>query len=185
MTEPHNTLILPIMQARVPVELHLEVPPHPEAVSVREPFAGDLYVSYALELPERYEYVGRRHCGELEVEPESLRAQAVANLQTRRPDVAMSWFPDARAVSVGIGNDLEAGLLLDDALMDKLAQDVEGDLVVAVPSREVFVATGTDHEDGLDKLRWAVDQVWPDGDHLLTRDLLVRRDSSWELLAPV
>ncbi|MBC6458253.1 DUF1444 family protein [Actinomadura sp. HBU206391] len=181
MTEPRHTLIVPIMRARVPVELRLEFPPAPDAEPVREPFAGDLYASYALELPDRYEYVARRHCAELGIEPGALRAQAAGNLRTRRPDLSMNWYPDAKAVSIGLGNDLEAGLLLDDSLMEKLAQDVEGDLVVAVPSREVFVATGTAHPDGLEKLRWAVDQVWPAGRDLLTRDLLVRRDASWEV----
>jgi uncharacterized protein YtpQ (UPF0354 family) len=183
MTEPRHTHIVPIMQARLPVELQLEFPPAPDAEPVRDAFAPDLYATYAFELPERYEYVGRRHCAELGIEPDALRAQATGNLRTLRPDLSMNWYPDAKAVSVGLGNDLEAGLLLDDSLMDKLAQDVEGDLVVAVPSREVFMATGTEHPDGLDKLRWAVDQVWPGGRHLLTRDLLVRRDASWEVFA--
>ena len=183
MTEPRHMLIVPIMHARVPVELQLDFPPLPDEAPVREPLAGELYVSYAMELPERFEYMGRRHCAELGLPPETLRARAAENLRTRRPDLSLNWYPDARAVSVGFGNDLEAGLLLDDALAEKLAQDVDGDLVVAVPSREVFVATGTGHPDGLDKLRWAVDQVWPGGRHLLTRDLLVRRGTFWEVFA--
>jgi hypothetical protein len=192
MTEPRHTLIVPIMQARMPVELQLEWPPGPEAVPLREPFAGDLYVSYALELPEgfgaqgyesqAFEYVTPRHCAELGMTPESLRTVAVANLRRLRPDLAINWYPDARAVSVGIGNDLEAGLLLDDSLIEKLAQDLDGDLVVAVPSREVLMATGTEHPDGLEKLRWAVGKVWPEGRDLLTRDLLVRRSGTWEVL---
>ncbi|MFC6887322.1 hypothetical protein [Actinomadura yumaensis] len=92
---------------------------------------------------------------------------------------------------------LEAGLLLDDGFLEKLAQDVEGDLVVATPARDVFVASGTGHPDGIDKLRWAVAQVWSEdrGDadadpawdvpagSLLTHRLLVRREGGWEVLA--
>lgn len=183
MTEPRHALIVPIMQARVPVELQLELPVPPEALPVREAFVGDLYMTYALESPGRFEYVTPLHCAQMGMRPDSLRAQAAANLRTRRPDLAMNWYPDARAVSIGLGGDLEAGLLLDDGLMDKLAQDVDGDLVVAVPARTVFVATGTGHRDGLEKLRWTVDRVWPGGDHLLTRDLLVRRGGgAWEIL---
>jgi hypothetical protein len=87
-------------------------------------------------------------------------------------------------VSVSLGGDLEAGLLLDDAMMEKLAQDVEGDVVVAVPARNVLVVTGTGHPDGLAKLRWIVDQVWSGIEEralLLTRELLVRRQARWEL----
>ena len=182
MAEPRHALIVPIMQARIPVDLRLEMPLPPEEMPVREALAGDLYVTYALEWSDRHEYVTPRHCAQLGMRPDMLRAQATETLRMRRPDLAMNWYPDARAVSIGLGNDLEAGLLLDDALMDKLAQDVEGDLVVAVPARTLFMATGTGHRDGLDKLWQMVDRMWPRGDYLLTRDLLVRRGGSWEIL---
>jgi hypothetical protein len=111
----------------------------------------------------------------------------------------MSWYPDARAVTVSLGDagpargGLEASLLLDEGFLEKLAQDVEGDLVVAVPGRDLFVASGTGHPDGIEKLRWAVERVWSEdqgeGDpdpawdvpagRLLTRDLLVLRDGVW------
>ncbi|MEU5881267.1 DUF1444 domain-containing protein [Spirillospora sp. NPDC047279] len=214
------------MKARVPAEVQLEFPLPPDEEPIRDPFAGDLYVTYALELVDepvgalmpatsaaprpggagalsglgglgaarRFEHIARRHCAELQVAPEGLRRQAVANLRNRRPDLALNWYPDVRAVTVSLGEGgLESGLLLDDGFLEKLAQDVEGDLVVAVPGRDVFVATGTGHPDGVDKLRWAVDQVWSEGEAadpawdvpagaLLARDLLVRRGGAWETL---
>ncbi|WP_433335127.1 DUF1444 family protein [Spirillospora sp. CA-294931] len=208
------------MKARVPAEVQLEFPLPPDEEPIRDPFAGELYVTYALELPaevdiaaavrrgtpavpgRRYEHIARRHCAQLGVEPGELRRQAALNLRGRRPDLALSWYPDARAVTVSLsgnvpGGGLEAGLLLDDGFLEKLAQDVDGDLVVAAPARDVFVATGTGHPDGVEKLRWAVGQVWtadraeeggdpawdvPAG-QLLTRDLFVRRADRWEILA--
>ncbi|XVQ09334.1 DUF1444 family protein [Spirillospora sp. CA-255316] len=208
MTEPRTSLIVPLMKARVPAEVQLEFPLPPEEEPIRDPFAGDLYVTYALELsgesaaealrPEpggrRYEHVARRHCAELGIAPEELRRLATVNLRNLRPDLRMSWYPDARAVTVSLGEGgLEAGLLLDDGFLEKVAQDVEGDLVVATPGRDVFVASGTGHPDGVDKLRWAVERVWSEdrgeGDadpawdvpagHLLTRELRVWREGSW------
>ncbi|WP_395104027.1 DUF1444 domain-containing protein [Actinomadura sp. SCN-SB] len=216
MTEPRTSLIVPLMKARVPAEVQLEFPLPAEEEPIREPFAGDLYVTYALEpagslRPElggrRYEHVARRHCAELGIDPGDLRRLATVNLRNLRPDLRMSWYPDARAVTVSLGPaspapeagavaGLEAGLILDDGFLEKLAQDVEGDLVVAAPARDVFVASGTAHPDGLDKLRWAVERVWsedrdedddpawdvPPG-HLLTRDLMVWREGTWTALA--
>ncbi|MFC5750682.1 DUF1444 family protein [Actinomadura rugatobispora] len=212
MTEPRTSLIVPLMKARVPAEVQLEFPLPPEEEPIRDPFAGDLYITYALELsgesaaaealrPEpggrRYEHVARRHCAELGLAPEELRRLATVNLRNLRPDLRMSWYPDARAVTVSLGEGgLEAGLLLDDGFLEKLAQDVEGDLVVATPGRDVFVASGTGHPDGVDKLRWAVERVWSedqgDGDpdpawnvpagHLLTRELRVWREGVWSPL---
>ncbi|WP_067477859.1 hypothetical protein [Actinomadura hibisca] len=212
MTEPRTSLIVPLLKARVPAEVQLEFPLPPDEEPVREPLAGDLYVTYALELADeqgrgrRHEHVARRHCADLGVEPGDLRRLAAVNLHDRRTDLALNWYPDARAVTVSLGEGgLESGLLLDDGFLDKLAQDVEGDLVAAVPGRDVFVATGTGHPEGVEKLRWAVARVWseegapPEGDgaehdaadpdwdvpagQLLTRDLLVRRDGAWTVLA--
>ncbi|MEW2358719.1 DUF1444 family protein [Spirillospora sp. NPDC029432] len=222
MTEPRTSLIVPLMKARVPAEVQLEFPLPPQEEPVRDPFTGDLYVTYALELPaeagaggalrpepggRRYEHVARRHCQELGIAPEELRRTAVINLRNLRPDLRMSWYPDARAVTVSLGGaepsrggGLEAGLLLDEGFLEKVAQDVEGDLVVAAPARDVFVASGTGHPDGIGKLRWAVERVWSeerpedeaggDGEpawdvpagQLLTRDLLVWREGQWSVL---
>lgn len=192
MTEPRHMLIVPVMKARVPVDLRLEFPLPADEEPIREPFVADLYLTYAYDLPvqdvgpgRRYSgHVVRRHCAEIGLLPEVLRQQSTANLRTRRPDLGFTWYPDAKAVSVSLGGDLEAGLLLDDSMMEKLAQDIDGDLVVAVPARNVLVATGTGHPDGLAKLRWIVDQVWSgieDRALLLTRELLVRRRAGWEL----
>lgn len=207
MTEPRSSLIVPLLKARVPAEVQLEFPLPPEEEPVRDPFAGDLYVTYALEVADeaapsgrRHEHVARRHCAELGVPPEELRRRAVINLRDLRPDLSLSWYPDVRAVTVSLGGatgrgTLESGLLLDDGFLEKLAQDVDGDLVVAVPARDVFVASGTGHPDGVDKLRWAVAQVWADrgdagGDpgwdfpagSLLTHNLMVRRGGAWDIL---
>ncbi|REE95754.1 DUF1444 domain-containing protein [Thermomonospora umbrina] len=208
-------LVVPVMRARVPVEMQLEFPLPEGEVPVLEPFLGDLLVGYAIERGagrdetpgevRALEHIAGRHCAEWSVEPRDLRERAVTNLRVRRPDLAFNWYPDVRAVSVTAGGDLEAGLVLDDGFVEKLAQDVEGDLVVAIPARDLFVATGTGHPDGVDRLRWVVDQIWADERHpssegeaasgapphglapqrphlLLTRDLLIRRGTAWELV---
>lgn len=202
MTE-RTDLVVPLPKARVPAEVQLEFPLPPGEEPVRDDLAGDLYVTYAFELPDesagrrRYEHVARRHCDEMGIAPNDLWRLATVNLRNRRQELSLDWYPDVRAVTVTLGGaGLEAALLLDDGFLEKLAQDVEGDLVVAVPARDVFVASGTGHPDGVEKLRWAVGQVWSDGrgeddaapgrdvpvGTLLVRDLLVRRATGWELL---
>ncbi|MFI0370552.1 DUF1444 domain-containing protein [Actinomadura sp. 1N219] len=212
MTEPRSSLIVPLMKARVPAEVQLEFPLPPDEEPIRDPFAADLYIAYALEIADeavpsgrRHEHVARRHCADLGVRPEELRRHAVLNLRDRRPELSLSWYPDVRAVTVSLNGTaatattaaagrgtLESSLLLDEGFLDKLAQDVDGDLVVAVPARDVFVASGTGHPDGVGKLRWTVAQVWA-GDRsdtggdpawdvpagsLLTHNLLVRRPAT-------
>lgn len=200
------TQIVPVMRARVPVRMQLEFPLPDGERPITEQFLGDLLVEYAFDRAEGgLERLAPRHCARLGIEPAELRERAVANLRVRRPEMSFNWYPDARAVSVSAGGDLEAALILDEGFAEKLTQDVDGDLVVAVPARDVFAATGTGHPDGIDKLRWVVDQIWADERYrrpeaeqatglppggvapgraslLLTRDLLVRRGNSWEIV---
>ncbi len=186
MDDRPTQMIVPMMKAalsdssvpptdRPPVELPSAATP------VTEPFAGGLLVTYVLDLPDRYEFVAPRHCAEMGLAPGELRMQAVVNLRMRRRSIELHWYPDAKAVALTLGGDLEAGLILDDGIMNRLASEVGGDLVVTVPARDILVATGTAHADGLAKLRWVADRIWEGTDHLLTRDLLVRRDGEWSV----
>jgi hypothetical protein len=188
--QPHR-LIVPVLKARIPVDLQLEFPLPPDDAPICEPLAGDIYVSYVLDFTDRYEFIAPRRRTELGLSPEGLREQATANLRGRRSDLTLDWSPDVKVVSITVGG-LESGLVLDDDLMAKLAQDVEGDLVVAVPARDVLVASGTGHQDGLVELRRTVGRIWGKGggaaardgeERLLTRDLLVRRDDGWEIFS--
>lgn len=205
MAQPPHMMIVPMMKARLsgsgpvvtvdasdPAEdvrrrladdpdaiLQLE----PEHTPILEPLLSGLYVAYAFDLPDRYQLITPRQCADLGMKPEDLRLQAMVNLRLRRPSLDVMWYPDAKAAALALGGDLEAGLILDDGIMARLAQEFSGDLVAAVPARDILVVTGTAHPDGLAKLRWVVDAVWEKGDHLLTRNLLVRRQNEWQVFA--
>jgi uncharacterized protein YtpQ (UPF0354 family) len=161
----------------------IEIPP--EAVPIVEPFLADLGVAYAFDLPYGYELLGLRHCTDLGVPPESLRAQAMGNLRARRPERTLFQATGAMAIGIELGGefggDLEASLVLDDDFMTRLAERFSRDLVVAIPDRDMLVATGTGHADGLEKLRSTVDDIWPGADHPLTQRLLVRRAAQWQI----
>lgn len=84
-----------------------------------------------------------------------------------------------------LDGDLEASLLLADHLWAQLAPQIPGDLIAAVPSRDVLTVSGTGVADGEALLRSAVERVWSNPRTnpklLLTRSLLVRQDGSWQL----
>jgi hypothetical protein len=76
---------------------------------------------------------------------------------------------------------LESSLLLASEFWARLHTKVPGDLIVGVPARDVVIVTGSQSQPGLEKARRAVDRVFFAGDeHLLTRQLLIRRSGVWE-----
>jgi uncharacterized protein YtpQ (UPF0354 family) len=155
-------------------------------VPIVDPFLPDLCVAYGFDFPWDYEMLGTRQCTELGVPPESLRGLAMANLRMRRSEQTLFQAADAMAIGIELGGefggDLEASLVLDEEFMARLAERFSGDLVVAIPDRDMLVATGTGHADGLAKLASFVDDIWPGADHPLTQRLLVRRAAQWQVL---
>jgi hypothetical protein len=161
----------------------IEIPP--EIVPIVEPFLPGLCVEYGFDFPWGYVMLGPRQCTEVGVPPESLRVRAMGNLGTRRSERTLFQATDAMAIGIVLGGefggDLEASLVLDDEFMTRLAERFSGDLVVAIPDRDMLMATGTGHADGLAKLRSMVDDIWPGADHPLTQRLLVRRAAQWQV----
>jgi hypothetical protein len=86
-----------------------------------------------------------------------------------------------------LDGDLEASLLLVAHLWPQLARGLPGDTVVAVPSRDVLVASGTQVTAGIETLRRAVKRRWEtnaDRGLLLTQSLLVRSGTRWDVFEP-
>jgi len=74
----------------------------------------------------------------------------------------------------------ESSLLLADKLWDGQASLVEGEIVAAVPARDVLMFTGSGSPDGLRRLRQGVDATYKQASHQISKTLLVRRKGRWE-----
>jgi hypothetical protein len=69
-----------------------------------------------------------------------------------------------------------------DEFWTDLASAMPGDIVAGMPARDVLIITSSESAAGVAKARRCVDRIFFAGDrHLLTRDLLVRRDSGWDV----
>jgi len=148
---------------------------------IMEPLIADLSVGYALDLPRSFQYVSQRTCDEFGLEAAELRSLAVRNLTRRRP------VPQIRQGPAGVGfvldGDLEASLLLVDDLWDRIAPQLPGDLIAAVPARDVLMASGTDVAGGPAALSSGIERVWAVSNPRLrlTRSMLIRRAGAWHV----
>ena len=155
----------------------------PEFRPLAEELVGELNVMYAFDLPGHFEYLSEHHCKDLGLDPDGLRQLAVRNLTMRRgkPEILR---PSDVVCMLRLDGDLEASLLLVDHLWPQIAPGIAGEIVVAVPSRDVLAVSGTGITGGIQRLLNAVDHAWqrPMNPKLvLTRSLLVRRADTWHI----
>lgn len=153
---------------------------------VERPFAADLSVAYAFDEPKRFVMVARRDLVRLRLDNRSIHGLAMANLVERmkRLEPELQELSNGVFLLAGAGDLTAASLLLDDLwrqatdrLQDRLL--VRGPLIAAVPARDLVAFTRAENRRGLEFMRSRVSQVLEEGDHILTRHFLVRRDGSW------
>lgn len=176
---PERAIILPIIKrAESPIGSALDLPE--SDVPIIEPFTGELFVGYVLDLPASFQYVSSRTCEKLGLDVGDLRSVAVHNLTLRRPKPEIKQSP--RGIEFTLDGDLEASLLLVDWIWDQIDQQIPGDLIAAVPARNVLMVTGRDVDEGTNILLSGIRRVWETTDErlLLTRSLLIRRHGAWE-----
>jgi uncharacterized protein YtpQ (UPF0354 family) len=152
------------------------------AAPVLDECTTDLAVGYSFGPPYGERLVNWLDLDRLGLARRVLRRRAADNLAAMLEMVRVHGQPPALMLSF---DGIESSLLLADPLWKRLAAWVPGDLVVGVPARDVVIVTGSQSPPGLDKAKRTVDRVFFAGDqHLLTRELLVRRDGGWETFSP-
>lgn len=147
-----------------------------------EPLLPGLCLLFAFDQPDQFAFLQSRHLSSLGLQPEDVRPLALENLRRRLPKIERHG--SAPAFMLTVGGNLEAALLLLDDLWESQRELVEGDVVAAVPARDVLLFTGSRSLEGIEAVRASVERVWnnPSSDHLLSKDLFVFRAGAWEPL---
>jgi uncharacterized protein YtpQ (UPF0354 family) len=170
--------IVPLIKAAIPENDHASaIELNGEDALVDDPFVANLFIMYAFDLPSLFRFVARRDLERLGISSEGLRELAVSNLRRVLPEIECHGEPPVFMLTVG-GN-LEASLLLIDDLWESLCGLVAGELVAAVPARDVLMFTGNESVEGIAAIRNSIERIWNGGDHLISKSLLVWRDRRW------
>ena len=128
----------------------------------------------------------RMCCGEdlaeLELDADAAVARALANFRRDHSELRVEGGDDLFLLTAGPG--LQPALLLVDPIWEQIAAQglVTGDPVVALPTRELLLLTGTGHPDQVSRLREIAYAEASTGSHAITADLLTRRDGQWSIL---
>jgi uncharacterized protein YtpQ (UPF0354 family) len=150
------------------------------AENVYEDLNEELVIVYAEDSPKNIRYLTPKDLDELATAKKELRLLAVSNLKKILPEIKMH---DGGAVfMVTAGGDYEASLLLFDSLWSGGAIKVDGDIVVAVPARDLLLVTGSNSPAGIKKLRELAAKFSRESTYPLTDALFVYRGGRFKNL---
>lgn len=135
-------------------------------------FNNELVIVYAEDDPTRMRYLTTGE--DVGVGRQDLKALAVENLRRILPKIEMRG--DDHVLLVSAGGDYEASLLLIDDIWSGGQVKVNGDIVVAIPAREVLLVTGSRDRSGLKRVRELAAKYAAEGPYGLTDTLFVYRN---------
>ncbi|ADE11348.1 DUF1444 family protein [Sideroxydans lithotrophicus] len=141
--------------------------------NVYEDFNEELVILYAEDTPTNITYFAPKSLDEIGISRKQLRTLSVANLTRLIPKPQVDAGPLVSMITVG-GN-YEASLLLFDDLWTNLSK-ANGEIVVAVPARDLLMFTGSRNQQGLTKLRELATKYAKESPYHLTDKLFVYRN---------
>jgi len=145
---------------------------------VYEALNRELVIVYAEDSPRNIRYLSPKDVADLGLKTGELRGLAVANLKKLLPKVEVRQ--GALVSIITAGGDYEASLLLLDHIWSSRQLVVDGDIVVAIPARDLLLFTGSRNRAGIAKLREVASEAARDASYRITDRLFVYRDGSFQ-----
>ncbi|GAB1448226.1 hypothetical protein MASR2M44_12340 [Bacteroidota bacterium] len=148
---------------------------------VWEEYTNALSIFYALDQDDSIRYLKQSELNALGIPLEDLRDLAVGNLLNLIPDMERQGEDGYYMLTAG-GN-YEASLLLADSIWNQENFPVDGELVTAIPARDVLLITGSNHKEGIDQMRKAVEDIYFTGSYSVSPELFVFKEGRFEALS--
>jgi uncharacterized protein YtpQ (UPF0354 family) len=142
--------------------------------NIHEDLNSDLIILYAEDSPKNIRYFGPKDLEKANIQQSELRKLACENLQRLLPKIERHGTNGLYMIVAG--GDYEASLVLIDSIWADMKKEVRGDVVVAMPSRDLLLVTGSQDSRGIEKVKAMVEDSFANGAYRLTKKLFVFRE---------
>ncbi len=169
--------IIPVIRSRTftPV-VEAEKRPAASDVVLFEPLGPDLAIVYAEDWPSDLRFFTAKLFQAASIERARLRALAIENLRRIVGDVEFRDYDGTYVLTADGAN--EVGLILLPELWTKQKMKVDGDFVVALPTRDLLVVTGSNDARALRRVRALAEDAFAKGPYSVSPKLYRFRDGN-------
>lgn len=141
---------------------------------VYERYNSDLYIFYAVDLESNISYLQKDDLKSLNLEFDQLKNLAICNLNSIIENIERNGNEEIFMLIAG-GNYESSLILLDIWNHDNFP--VSGEIIVAIPARDLLFVTGSNSIFEIDELKNRVKEINETGDHIVSNKLFKRNDS--------
>jgi uncharacterized protein YtpQ (UPF0354 family) len=174
----HRTRIVPIVKDRPWIEevqqASLKAKGSKPLSLVFEDLNEELVVIYALDSPTNIRYLTPDDLQREGLEVTHLRTLACDNLRKLLPE--LKRHGDNGFYMFTADGSYEASLILFEKLWTDKELKVDGEVVIAIPARDVLIVTGSNNAPGLTRMRQTVEKIAAEAPYRLTTKLFIHRN---------
>jgi uncharacterized protein YtpQ (UPF0354 family) len=150
---------------------------------VSKPYMAGLHIVYVVDSPGSMRQLSVGDMKEMKLDPEKVHQLAMLNMEKTLGDIPKADAPELPGLFViTAGDSYEAARVLLHKKWAKIAEEVEGDLVVALPTRDLVFFTGSADENRVRILREMARRVVEREPYSLTDKLFKWTPGGWEEL---
>jgi len=145
---------------------------------MNEHLAGDLWIIYAIDTPDAMKSLGKETASQMNLGLPELRPLAIENLRRILPPIERHG--DGPVFMLTAGADYVASLILFDDLWNELKESLDGDIVAAIPSRDVLLYTSSESREGIAQMRGTIEEIMQSGGYLVSNMMLRLTSTGWK-----
>ena len=142
-----------------------------------KPIVGDIYLTYVLRLDRGICFLSESDIEQVGLFNDKLHETAMSNLKRLATEIRVHGKqPFFIITSDGVS---ASSLLLFDSIWERQKDNVPGNIIACVPSKDFLLFTGSDSPEGLSELRKKAKEISEIDSYLISDVLLIREDNKW------
>jgi uncharacterized protein YtpQ (UPF0354 family) len=169
--------IVPIIKDQRFINETLKLNPDFEKDFLIERYNDELFIFYAENKETTIGYLKRDEIESLNIEFEGLKEKAIQNLGELATKIERHG--EDGQFMLTMGGDFESSLILL-KIWDKENFLVKGEIILAIPARDLVLITGSDDSENIDKVKAKVKEINETGDHVVSDRLFILRNDKFE-----
>lgn len=174
----HSKIVPSIKDWRYLEELK-RIRPNDEIEYLYEKYNDELFIFYAQDTEHSISYLIKDNIEEYNINTEDLRATSIENLLNILPEIQSHG--ENGYFMLTAGGDYEASLILEESIWTKENFKVKGEIVIAVPARDLVLITGNEDREGLKRLQETIAEINQTGSYLVSDKLFIWGGGKFEV----
>jgi len=130
---------------------------------ITEKYNDQLIIAYAQDSKSSIKYLSEDDFKLLSISRDSLKSVALRNFDKIIPNIQRQG--DSGLYIITAGGDYEASLILLSSIWTEKNFPVDGELIIAIPNRDLLMVTGSQNKKGIDKIKEFAEDSYKTGNY--------------------